>query len=132
MHWIVFFDGKCGLCTSLIRFIAHADHRDHLRFAPLQGKTAATQRLSQHADEENGTVVVWREADGAIYLRSDAVWEIARALGGFWNLLRLLSIIPHSWCELLYRSVARHRSRWFGTAATCEKADERLRSRLLP
>ncbi len=132
MQWIVFFDGKCGLCVGLIRFIAHADHRHRLRFAPLQGETAATRRLSQHADPENGTMVVWRETDRALFLRSDAILELTRALGGFWSLLHLLRIVPRSWREGLYCYVARNRIRWFGNASACVPLDERLRSRLLP
>jgi predicted DCC family thiol-disulfide oxidoreductase YuxK len=132
MKWIVFFDGECGLCSRSVRFFASADHRDRLRFAPLQGETAAARQLTAHADAEEGSMVVWREADGTSFLRSDAVLEMAHALGGFWRLLHLLRIFPRSWREALYRHVARNRIRWFGRADVCALPNEALRSRLLP
>ncbi len=77
-------------------------------------------------------MVVWRETDRALFLRSDAILELTRALGGFWSLLHLLRIVPRSWREGLYCYVARNRIRWFGNASACVPLDERLRSRLLP
>lgn len=132
MKWIVFFDGECGLCSRSVRLFSHADHRDRLRFAPLQGETAATRQLRDHAHAEEGTMVVWRESDGTLYLRSDAVLELAHALGGFWRLLHIFRILPHTWREALYRYVARNRIRWFGRADICALPDDALRSRLLP
>lgn len=132
MKWIVFFDGKCGLCLGIVQFLAHADDRDHLRFAPLQGKTASDKHLGAHADSLDGSMVVWREVDDTTYLRSDAVMEVARALGGFWRLILLFRILPHCWRDSLYRTVASNRTRWFGQANHCSLTDEKLRSCLLP
>lgn len=132
MKWIVFFDGECGLCSRSARFFAHADHQDRLRFAPLQGETAAARQWSTYADAEEGSMVVWRESDDTMHLRSDAVLEVANALGGLWRSLHLLRILPRSWREAIYRYVARNRIRWFGRADVCALPDEALRSRLLP
>ena len=41
---IVFFDGVCGLCNRFVDRLLTDDARGMLRFAPLQGATAA-QRL---------------------------------------------------------------------------------------
>jgi predicted DCC family thiol-disulfide oxidoreductase YuxK len=132
MKWIVFFDGKCGLCSRSIRFLAHADHRNRLQFAPLQGETAAARNLTHHASLDDGSMVVLRESDGATFLRSDAALEMTRALGGIWKLCLLAKILPRSWREAFYRCIARNRIRWFGHADACALPDEQLRSKLLP
>ncbi|MFO1023314.1 MAG: DCC1-like thiol-disulfide oxidoreductase family protein, partial [Planctomycetales bacterium] len=38
---IVFFDGVCGLCDSMVNFLILRDRKHCLRYAPLQGETAA-------------------------------------------------------------------------------------------
>lgn len=132
MRWIVFFDESCSLCSRSIRFLAHADHRDHLRFAPLQGETAKQRGLSRYSSLTEGTMVVWRESDGATFLRSDSLLELFRALGGFWRSLLLLNILPYAYRESTYRLIARNRIRWFGHADDCTVVDPQLASRLLP
>ena len=132
MRWIVFFDESCCLCSRSIRFLAHVDHRDLLRFAPLQGETAKQRDLSRFSSLTEGTMVVWREADGATFLRSDSLLELSRALGGFWHGLLLLHIVPFAFRESAYRLIARNRLRWFGPADDCMIPDPQLASRLLP
>ncbi|RYE91302.1 MAG: DUF393 domain-containing protein, partial [Oxalobacteraceae bacterium] len=46
-HDIVFYDGACGLCHSLVRFVLARDPVGRHHFAPLQGRTAA-EILSRH------------------------------------------------------------------------------------
>jgi predicted DCC family thiol-disulfide oxidoreductase YuxK len=39
---VVFYDGVCGLCNRLVRFVVRRDHRRQFVFAPLQGRLART------------------------------------------------------------------------------------------
>src|SRR4029453_979242 len=39
-HPVVFFDGACGMCNRLVRWVMARDLATSLRFAPLQGETA--------------------------------------------------------------------------------------------
>lgn len=130
--WILFFDGDCGLCSRSVRFLSNADTHDAIWFAPLQGTTAAGFELTTYASLTDGSLVLRRESDGKIYLRSDASLEILRALGGWWKLLLIAKIIPHPLREAAYRWVARHRIDWFGHADTCSLPDPRLLKKLLP
>jgi predicted DCC family thiol-disulfide oxidoreductase YuxK len=132
MKWIVFFDGDCGLCSRSVRFFAKFDRRDHLRFAPLQGETAAAKEFGKYAAIDDGTMVVLREADGEIFYRFDALLESLRALGGLWKVLLVAKFLPRSIREILYRTVARNRIRWFGKADACALPDPELVRRLLP
>jgi predicted DCC family thiol-disulfide oxidoreductase YuxK len=132
MTWIVFFDGQCGLCSFTVQFLAHVDEHVRLKFAPLQGQTAAEMGFSHYAELDDGSVVVCREADGSSYLRSDAVIELGNALGGLWRLLWLGRFIPRSVREALYRLIAKNRIRWFGHARECNLTDSAVLSRMLP
>lgn len=132
MKWIVFFDGQCGLCSHSVRFLARIDRDQRLQFAPLQGETAARLELGEFSSIENGSMVVRRESDGTTLLRSDAVLEICRALGGIWKCGLLLRLLPRACREVGYRFIARNRIHWFGHADTCSLPDPRLLARLLP
>lgn len=132
MKWIVFFDGECGLCSRSVRFLASADRHQRLQFAPLQGETAAKLKLSEFASVESGSMVVRRESDGVTLLRSDAVLELSRALGGFWRCGVIFRLLPRPLREAVYRFIARNRIRWFGHADACALPDPQLLARLLP
>lgn len=132
MKWILFYDGDCGLCSRSVRFVSQADAQDQIYFAPLQGTTAATHELGAYASVTNGSLVLRRISDGTMFLRSDAVLELLRALGGFWKILLIGRIIPRPLRETAYRFVARHRIDWFGHADTCSLPDARLVKKLLP
>src|SRR5262249_57642651 len=41
---LVLYDGECGVCSRIVRWLLDADRRGELRFAPLQGATAAALR----------------------------------------------------------------------------------------
>ena len=41
---LVLYDGECGLCSRVVRWLIAADRRGVLHFAPLQGATAAALR----------------------------------------------------------------------------------------
>ena len=51
------------------------DKHRRLMFSPLQGKLATEKGFSEFADASDGSMVLMREADGRIFLRSDAVIE---------------------------------------------------------
>ena len=132
MKWIMFFDGDCGLCSRSIRMLSSIDSRDHLRFASLQGETSARHQLGAHASLTNGCMVVMRGSDSRVFLQSEAVFEIFRALGGCWKLLLVGQLIPKTLRDRLYQYIADHRISWFGHADTCQIPNARLVTKLLP
>jgi predicted DCC family thiol-disulfide oxidoreductase YuxK len=130
---IVFFDGVCNFCDGSVRWLM--DRAPRLHFAPLQGDTAATVRacFPDRFPEDIDTIVYLRpNAHGApeIALRSDAVFDILREVGGGWGMLAGLRVLPHALCEWAYRVLARNRYRWFGRMDDCRipSAEERARS----
>lgn len=127
---LVFFDGACAFCSAWVVRLCRLDRRGVLAFAPLQGRLAVGRGLADHADPAGGTLVVLREADGRVFTRSEALLEIARALGGPWRLALVARVVPCALRDRLYGWVARHRWRIPVAAAACDLADPRIRARL--
>ena len=128
--WIVFFDGECGLCSRSVRLLARLDRREVLKFAPIQGETAAELGI-EVPEADGGTIVVMGEG-GERFERSAAALELARVLGWPWRAGRVFRLVPRRLRDAGYDFVAKRRRAWFGPSDSCSALDERLRDRLLP
>jgi predicted DCC family thiol-disulfide oxidoreductase YuxK len=114
---IVFFDGVCGFCNYSVNWLLVRDPGHRLRFAPLQGPTAAL-KVPDDIRNRLDTLVFLR--DGRIYIRTAAVARILMTLGGRWWIFgAMLWIIPFPLRDLGYRIVARLRYRLFGKRDSC-------------
>lgn len=128
---VLLFDGVCNLCDRTVNFILRHDRRGELLLAPLQSNAA--ERLLA------GTPL--RPADlrslilvdhGRVWLRSRAVMEVGKRMGGPWKLLGLLGhLLPRPLRDALYDWVARNRYRWFGRRDSCRMATPAERERFL-
>lgn len=112
---IVLFDGTCGLCHGLVRFLLAHDPAGRLRFAAL-GSKAARELLGPEAPDGETVVVL---ADGRTYLRGEAVLALARHLPAPWRWAGAARVLPRGLLDLGYRLVARHRFRLFGRREAC-------------
>jgi predicted DCC family thiol-disulfide oxidoreductase YuxK len=131
---ILFYDGTCGFCSSIVRFILkHERSRHSLRFAALQGTTAAALREGrpQLADVDS---VVWYEPATSqraerLLVRSDAGLAAAAYLGGAWRLMAgLARCVPRPIRDAVYNVVARNRHRLVGNnACFVPSPDQRAR-----
>ena len=127
---VVFYDGECGLCHRGVRWVARRDRKQMIRFAPLQGSTAAETVGTPNGPLESWTMLLLDETGR--FDRSDAVLRIWWHLGGFWRVISWLRIVPRWLRDPLYRFVARNRIRWFGRAEMCDLPDEGLLAQVLP
>ena len=126
---ILFFDGVCGLCNRTVDFAMRHDRSQTIRFAPLQGETAA--RLLPPEFLERLDTVVFRK-DGRTYSRSAAIVRLISEFGGVWKLAAwLLWLIPGPLRDLGYRCVAKLRSRLFGKHEACRLPSPGERARFL-
>ena len=126
MAVILFYDGRCGLCHSAVKFVLKHDRRALFRFAPLHGELASRRLPARLPD----TMVVETES-GNLLMRSCAWICILDRLGGPWKLAaRALDLIPRPIRDLAYRLFARCRRRIFGRPEmTCPVLPEELRRR---
>ena len=110
---LVLFDSRCGLCQGSVRWLLRRDRHRRLRFAPLQGTTAAPWRQAAAGAALDTLVVVSGRGAGArVLVRSAAALAALTTLGGGWALLAgLLRLVPRPLADTLYRAVARSRHR---------------------
>src|SRR5919112_5678158 len=108
---ILFYDGVCGLCNSLVQFLLKHDRDGRLRFASLQSDFAE-KVLKRHGidpkDLDTLHVVENYEQPGERVLqRSDAVLRAGRELGGHWSVLASAAkVVPRPLRDVTYRFVA--------------------------
>jgi len=132
---VILYDGVCGLCHRLNRFVLERDRHDRIRFASLQSEfgRAALARHGRDAGRlETVCVLVPARASGErLLVKSDAVLFILRELGGGWKLAGALRILPRRLRDVGYDQVARHRYRVFGKLDACPLPEERYRRKFV-
>jgi predicted DCC family thiol-disulfide oxidoreductase YuxK len=121
---LLLFDGDCGLCHGLVRFLAQRDHARRLRFAPL-GSAAARAALAGSGLDSSGldeAVMVLQPGtrEAKFYRGPRAALTAIRFIPGGWRWLALaLDALPEPLLAWGYRWIARRRYRWFGGVERC-------------
>jgi predicted DCC family thiol-disulfide oxidoreductase YuxK len=135
---IVLYDGVCGLCNRLVRFIIRRDSNAIFRFASLQGAFASRILASYHlnpGDLDTVYVVVAQNSEhpGELILsRSDAALFVLKQFGGLYKPAAfLLQMLPRFLRDSAYNMVARRRYRIFGRFETCPLPGAQDRGRFL-
>jgi len=127
---VVLFDGVCNLCNSSVQFILKRDKKKQFLFASLQGK--AGQALLRQFNLPVNELFSFILVDGdRYYVRSTAVLQMLKRLGGGWRLLYAFIIIPRFIRDAVYNWIARNRYKWFGKQESCWVPTPELRSRFL-
>jgi predicted DCC family thiol-disulfide oxidoreductase YuxK len=128
---LLFYDGHCGLCHRMVRFLLAEDRTGTaFRFCPLDSETfrnavAESDRLGLPDS------LVLRTAEGTLLTRSAAVIHILKRLGGVWRLVGGLgACIPRKLGDRIYDGIAAIRHRLFRTPdSTCPLVPQSLRAR---
>jgi predicted DCC family thiol-disulfide oxidoreductase YuxK len=129
---LLLYDGVCALCNGAVTFVLKRDRGGAVRFAPLQGETAA-KLLAGRPALAGIDSMIWIDSSGAAFTRSAAALAIARQVGGVWAILASLArIVPAALRDALYDLVARARYRIFGRYDACPVPPADVRSRFLP
>jgi len=132
---IVLFDGVCALCDRTVQFLLKRDKQGVLKFAPLQGPTAAAilERHPEVTDNTRSVIFVQNHdtASESISVRSQAILECLSALGGFWRVVSGLRIIPGFFRDTIYNFIAANRYKWFGKYEECIVPSPEFRERFL-
>jgi len=130
---MIFYDGECGLCHRVVRFILSHDRKRQFRFAPLQGQTFLGQVPEIVRSRLSDTLVV-SPGDGRFLLRSDGVLYVLENLGGSWRALGWFGTwIPRRLRDSLYDAVAARRGRLFASPIQgCPVVEPELRGRFDP
>jgi predicted DCC family thiol-disulfide oxidoreductase YuxK len=135
-HPILLYDGVCGLCNRLVRFILRRDRNDTFRFASLQSALAG-RILARHSADmiDLGTIYVIIHCelpDEFLLARSEAILFVLKQLGGVWSAAAsVLQILPGAVRDAAYSVVAQNRYRIFGRSEVCMQPPEQDRARFL-
>lgn len=137
-RWVLLFDGECAFCNSAVVQIHEADTLGQFWFAPLQGDFAKPLMAAREDLASLSTVVflVHGEASPSdqakhVYVRSDAIVELCKRLGGWRRVASWGRIIPRPIRDGLYDFIARRRHKLLKKQA-CVIPSAELRSRTLP
>ena len=128
---VLFYDGGCGLCHRLVRFVlAQEPVGLNLRFAPLGGE-AFRAALPESTRRTLPDSLVLMAADGSVLTRSTACIHIMRRLGGVWRVLAgAMALVPARIRDRVYDAIANIRSRLFSRPAqVCPILPPHLRER---
>ena len=125
---IVFFDGVCGMCNSIVDFLMREDRNNALLFTPLQG-TTAQERLDKKDVENLNTIAYYR--DGKVTKKSSAVLQLLTDMGGIWKLAFVFKIVPKPIRDFIYDTVSKNRYKWFGKKEACRMPTKEERMKFL-
>jgi predicted DCC family thiol-disulfide oxidoreductase YuxK len=131
---ILFFDGVCGLCNGVVRWVYRHDPSGKVRFAQIQAGSARMILKSQGVSDSelDALETVYVLSEGRLYRRSAAVLKILSVLPSPWSAGVVLRVIPPGILDLFYRFVSRIRYSIFGRSEHCKIPDEGIRSRFIP
>jgi predicted DCC family thiol-disulfide oxidoreductase YuxK len=116
---VLLYDGECGLCNAVVRFLIREDGTARLRFAPLQSDVGLAYLRSQGlpTDDFDSLVFVrdWSwPAESRPLLRTNGVLAALNEIGGIWRVLSWMRILPVALRDPSYKLVARFRYAVFG------------------
>jgi len=127
--FVLLYDGVCGLCNRTVRWILRHDRDGAMRFAPLDSAIGReARRLLPSLAGVDSVILLHR--DGA-WVKSTAVLEIARYVGGPWRLALIGYLLPRALRDWMYDRVARVRYRVFGRYDACPLPPPEQRQRFL-
>lgn len=127
--FVLLYDGVCALCNRAVNWILRHDVGGTMRFAALDSAVGReARRLLPSLAGVDSVIVLHRE--GA-WVKSTAVLEIARYVGGIWRVALVGYLLPRALRDWLYDVVARRRYRVFGRYDACPLPPPEQRPRFL-
>ena len=127
---IILFDGLCNLCNGSVNFIIKRDRLGAFKFASLQSEAGLSLLKQYGVTAEKIDSIVFIKED-RFFLRSSAVLNILKDLGGRWRFLYIFIIIPKFIRDFIYNVIAKSRYSVFGKREICTIPSEANRNRFL-
>jgi predicted DCC family thiol-disulfide oxidoreductase YuxK len=115
---ILLFDGECNLCDNMVNFIISHDTSKSITFSALQSDAGRSLLEKSGLSRDYMKSVVYIRGNKH-FIRSSAVLNILRDLGGGWSLFYGLVIIPSFIRDFFYNIFGRLRHRIFGRKVHC-------------
>lgn len=124
---ILFYDGDCGFCNHVVKFVLNHEINKTLKFASLQSPIAQNF-LAMYVDQSDYYDSFKIMSGEVVYTKSTAFFFLIRNhLNWPWKPLLLLSILPKSWCDWVYDRIAANRYSLAVSHCVLPTADQRER-----
>ena len=132
---LVLYDGVCGLCNRLNRFVVPRDTEGLFDFASLQSATGQSllKQFGRNPQDLNTFYVVtsYRSGSSVLLSKMGAGLFVMKARGGPWRWLGLFGVLPIRLLNAGYDLVARNRYRFFGRHENCLMPSAEHRNRFI-
>lgn len=124
------FDGVCNLCNGTVRFIIKRDPMARFKFASLQSDQGQLllKQFDFPADQFNFIIYI---RDGKCFIKSTALLQILKDLGGKWKLFYGIIVIPGFIRDFFYNIIAKRRYQLFGRQEKCMIPTPNIKRRFL-
>jgi predicted DCC family thiol-disulfide oxidoreductase YuxK len=130
---LLLYDGVCGLCNRLVRFVLPRDPAGVFHYAALQSELgrSTARRHGQDPDALDTFYVVsnYRSGSPAVLRKGRAALFVVKALGAPWSFVAALGFLPDGLLNAAYDLVATRRYRIFGRYDTCMLPSAKYRDR---
>jgi predicted DCC family thiol-disulfide oxidoreductase YuxK len=110
METILFYDGDCGFCNSIVSFILKHERDHELLFCALQSDQAEVILHSGRVKEIDPNTMYLKD-NGRIFSRSDAALRLLKHLNWYCRILIVLKMVPRKLRDFVYDQIAKRRKR---------------------
>lgn len=128
---IILFDGVCNLCNASVQFVITHDTKDIFRFVSLQSELGISIVGALGIEVSKVDSIILYEPKVTYYYKAQAIFKIAKLLGGMYSCLGVFTVLPDRFSNLIYDYVAKNRYKWFGKKESCMVPTRELESRFL-
>jgi len=132
---LILYDGVCGLCNRLNRFVLKRDPAAVFQFASLQSRLGQSLLKADGLDADNletlYVVANYGSESPVLLSKSQAAFFILKTLGGPWRVVTILGILPWRLLDWVYDLIARNRYTVFGRYQTCPIPSPEYKSRFV-
>ena len=127
---VILFDGVCNFCNRTVNIILEHDKAANFQFAASQsiGGIGVLQKFNLNQNSAASVILIDNDK---VYIKTDAVIQIATHMNGWPRLFIGLKFIPKFIRDFGYDLVAKNRYALFGKRETCRIPDESIRHRFL-
>ena len=116
---IVFFDGGCIFCNSIVNFIWNRNSKRNIYYAPLESDFAKHFLINKGLKKIDFNTIYFFDGD-SLYHKSRAVFKILSYLDGLYPIFYKISfIIPKLISDYYYDFIAKNRYKLFGKQNAC-------------
>lgn len=118
---IVFFDGVCNMCNSLISYLIKKDKNKKLYYSSLQSEFAKQTLKNYNITYSDANMVtIYFLKNGVLYDESTAILKVFSLLSQPYSIFAKLFLkINTKFRNIIYRFISKNRYRIFGKKDTC-------------